>query len=83
MGEIGFSVLRGTHPLYAPSRIPHPIPTVLEVPEDLREADDTSADPATRLRGMTAAFHDFGMAYPAFVDCAQMLMRNTGTELFE
>jgi AcrR family transcriptional regulator len=54
-----------------------------ELADDLREADDASADPATRLCGLTAAFHDFGMAYPAFVDCAQTLMRNTGTELFE
>ena len=34
------SVLRGEHPLYAPSRIPHPIPTVLEVPPELRESED-------------------------------------------
>jgi AcrR family transcriptional regulator len=54
-----------------------------ELAGELREADDTSADPATRLRALTGAFHDFGMTYPAFVDCAQMLMRNTGSELFE
>ncbi|HWL96984.1 MAG TPA: TetR/AcrR family transcriptional regulator [Nocardioidaceae bacterium] len=53
-----------------------------ELAGDLRDADDTSADPATRLRALTGAFHDFGMTYPAFVDCAQMLMRNTGSELF-
>ena len=34
------SVLRGEHPLYEPSRIPHPIPTVLEVPAELRESED-------------------------------------------
>jgi AcrR family transcriptional regulator len=54
-----------------------------ELADALREADDAAADPATRLRHLTAAFYDFGMAYPAFVDCAQMLMRNTGSELFE
>jgi AcrR family transcriptional regulator len=49
----------------------------------LRRADRPSADAVTRLRGLSAAFYDFGMAYPAFVDCAQTLMRNTGSELFE
>jgi AcrR family transcriptional regulator len=49
----------------------------------LRKADDPGADPAARLRLLTAAFHDYGMTYPAFVDCAQTLMRNTGSELFE
>jgi AcrR family transcriptional regulator len=54
-----------------------------ELAGDLREADDTTADPAARLRALTGTFHDFGMTYPAFVDCAQMLMRHTGSELFE
>jgi NADH-quinone oxidoreductase subunit D len=34
------SVLRGKHPIYEPSRIPHPIPTVLQVPDELRESED-------------------------------------------
>jgi NADH-quinone oxidoreductase subunit D len=34
------SILQGDHPLYEPTRIPHPIPTVLEVPESLRESED-------------------------------------------
>jgi NADH-quinone oxidoreductase subunit D len=38
--QIDPSVLRGNHPLYEPSRIPHPIPTVLQVPEALAESED-------------------------------------------
>ena len=36
-----------------------------------------------RLTAMTEAFVDFGIRYPAFVDCAQALMRRTGPELLE
>lgn len=54
-----------------------------ELAERLRAADRPDTDAATRLSVMTAAFHDFGMTYPAFVDCAQTLMRKTGSELFE
>ncbi|HSV40673.1 MAG TPA: hypothetical protein VLI04_18060 [Nocardioidaceae bacterium] len=31
---------------------------------------------------MVRAFFDYGMEFPAFVDCAQALMRKSGTELF-
>ncbi len=54
-----------------------------ELAEHLLAADRPDADAGTRLRLMTAAFHEFGMAYPAFVDCALTIMRNTGSELFE
>ena len=54
-----------------------------ELAAALRDADPVDADPVTRLGRLTAAFHDYGMAYPAFVDCAQALMRNTGSELFQ
>ena len=30
-----------------------------------------------------SAFVDYGVAHPAFVDCAHSLMRRTGTELFD
>ena len=53
-----------------------------ELAGHLREADPPEADAATRLRRITAAFHDYGMTYPAFVDCAQTLMRSPGSELF-
>ena len=32
---------------------------------------------------MVEAFVDYGLAHPAFVDCAQTLMRRTGPELLE
>jgi AcrR family transcriptional regulator len=54
-----------------------------ELAERLRETDVPASSPTQRLRTMTAGFHDFGMTYPAFVDCAQTLMRHTGSELFE
>ena len=41
------------------------------------------AIPELRLRNITAAFMDFGIEYPAFVDCAQTLMRRPGPELLE
>ncbi len=40
-------------------------------------------DPADRLQGMVEAFVDFGVANPAFVECAQGLMRRPGPELFD
>lgn len=43
-------------------------------------ADDSAAG---RLEAVVSAFIDYGMAYPAFVDCAQTLMRRTGTELLD
>lgn len=49
----------------------------------LAAADDPSADPRTRLRLLTEAFIDFGLEFPAFVDCAQTLMRRPGPELLE
>ncbi len=36
-----------------------------------------------RLRAITAAFVDYGLAYPAFVDCALTLMRRPGPELLD
>jgi AcrR family transcriptional regulator len=49
----------------------------------LGAADDVTADPEQRLRTVTAAFLDFGSALPAFVDCAQALLRRRGDELME
>lgn len=49
----------------------------------LEAADDPTAAPADRLRSITAAFLDFGSALPAFVDCAQALLRRRGDELME
>lgn len=54
-----------------------------ELDDRLAAADDESADPATRLRRLTEAFVDFGIEHPAFVDCAQTLMRRPGPELLD
>lgn len=55
--------------------------------DELRERLETSAasekDPILRLRAVVGAFVDYGLEYPAFVDCAQTLMRQPGPELLE
>lgn len=38
--EVDPSILRGEHPLYAGTRIPHPIPSILQVPDDLLDSED-------------------------------------------
>ncbi|WP_310963742.1 TetR/AcrR family transcriptional regulator [Nocardioides terrisoli] len=38
---------------------------------------------AARLADLIGVFVDFGVAHPAFVDCAQALMRRTGPELLD
>jgi len=61
--------------------------TLVEYLDELRAAltaaDERGDDPADRLARITAAFVDYGIAHPAFVDCAQTLMRRTGPELLE
>jgi len=54
-----------------------------ELDTRLAAADSPGAAPSTRLRLITEAFIDFGIAFPAFVDCAQTLMRRPGPELLE
>jgi AcrR family transcriptional regulator len=54
-----------------------------ELGDRLRDADSPEADPRARLRALTGAFIDFGIQFPAFVDCAQTLMRRPGPELLE
>ncbi|HET7388313.1 MAG TPA: TetR/AcrR family transcriptional regulator [Nocardioidaceae bacterium] len=49
----------------------------------IAEADDPARSPADRLRAITEAFVDYGLEFPAFVDCALTLMRHTGPELWE
>ncbi len=49
----------------------------------LASADDPAAEPLDRLRLITEAFFDYGLEYPAFVDCALTLMRRPGPELLE
>ena len=54
-----------------------------ELDQRLAAADRPDGDPVARLRGITEAFIDYGLAYPAFVDCALTLMRRPGPELLE
>lgn len=49
----------------------------------LRDARARSGSASDRLAGLIGAFVDFGVAHPAFVDCAQTLMRRTGPELLD
>jgi AcrR family transcriptional regulator len=43
-------------------------------------SEDGAAD---RLSALVGAFVDYGLAHPAFVDCAQALMRRSGPELLD
>lgn len=54
-----------------------------ELAEELRSHDSPEAAPEERLEAITEAFFDFGERYPAFVDCAQTLLRRSGDELME
>jgi AcrR family transcriptional regulator len=49
----------------------------------LSDAAKSKRTPASRLAAVVEAFVDFGLEYPAFVDCAQTLMRRPGPELLE
>jgi AcrR family transcriptional regulator len=49
----------------------------------LAEAAGSARPPAARLGAVVEAFVDFGLEVPAFVDCAQTLMRRPGPELLE
>ena len=50
---------------------------------DAAEAPEGTGDAAARLTALVSAFVDYGVAHPAFVDCAQTLMRRTGPELLD
>jgi AcrR family transcriptional regulator len=54
-----------------------------ELDTTLGAADDPSADPEVRLTTITDTFLEFGASLPAFVDCAQALLRRRGVELLE
>src|SRR3712207_2913803 len=54
-----------------------------ELHEALQAADDPQAPAPRRLEGLVGAFVDYGLAHPAFVDCAQTLMRRSGPELLD
>jgi AcrR family transcriptional regulator len=54
-----------------------------ELREVLAAAAGSKGTPAERLTAVVEAFCDYGLAHPAFVDCAQALMRRTGPELLD
>lgn len=54
-----------------------------ELADRLQASGSPDQPPEDRLRGLTATFVDYGLEYPAFVDCALTLMRRTGPELLE
>ncbi len=53
-----------------------------ELEQRLAACDEEAADVEERLKAMVRTFFDYGMEFPAFVDCAQALMRKSGAELF-
>jgi AcrR family transcriptional regulator len=54
-----------------------------ELHEALQAADDPASPAPERLEGLVGAFVDYGLAHPAFIDCAQALMRRSGPELLD
>ena len=54
-----------------------------ELDVELGKAEQSTDDPPGRLVAITHAFLDFGEKYPAFVDCAQALLRRRGDELMQ
>ncbi|MGA8258070.1 MAG: helix-turn-helix domain-containing protein [Nocardioides sp.] len=54
-----------------------------ELRDALAAAADIQEPPAERLAAIVGAFVDYGVAHPAFVDCAQALMRRSGPELLD
>lgn len=61
--------------------------TMVTYLDDLRERLDAAVSskrkPTTQLRAAIEAFADFGIEFPAFVDCALTLMRRPGPELLQ
>ena len=49
----------------------------------LADAAAGHEDARDRLEAIVGAFVDYGLAYPAFIDCAQTLMRRRGPELLD
>lgn len=54
-----------------------------ELRDALATAAEAAATPPEKLKGIVGAFVDYGLAHPAFVDCAQALMRQPGPELLD
>lgn len=54
-----------------------------ELRQRMQEVTDRGGSPRERLAALVETFVDFGIEYPAFVDCAQALMRRPGPELLD
>ena len=54
-----------------------------ELAEILAAVAPASATPEERLTAIVTAFADYALSHPAFVDCAQALMRRPGSELLD
>ncbi|MEV7428993.1 TetR/AcrR family transcriptional regulator [Nocardioides sp. NPDC092400] len=54
-----------------------------ELRGELEQAAEGVEPAPERLAAIVTAFVDYGLAHPAFVDCAQALMRRTGAELLD
>ena len=54
-----------------------------ELAEEMRAAIARQRGARARLTALVEAFVDYGTAHPAFVDCAQTLMRRPGPELLD
>jgi AcrR family transcriptional regulator len=54
-----------------------------ELHDAMRDAVDSTPDVRERLIAVVGAFFDYGVAHPAFVDCALALMVRPGDELLD
>ena len=54
-----------------------------ELRDALAAAAEAHPEPPARLEAIVGAFVDYGIDHPAFVDCAQSLMRMPGGELLD
>ena len=54
-----------------------------ELRSALEASDRPDATAPVRLELLVGAFVDYGLAHPAFIDCAQALMRRRGPELLD
>ncbi|KQY64121.1 MULTISPECIES: TetR/AcrR family transcriptional regulator [unclassified Nocardioides] len=54
-----------------------------ELRDRMQAVMDAGGTPRDRLVALVEAFVDYGIEYPAFVDCAQALMRRPGPELLD
>ena len=61
--------------------------TLVTYLDELRDAlaatDADGGGPGERLERLVGVYVDYGMAHPAFIDCAQALMRQRGPDLLD